>query len=302
MELFTDFCNNKRRKMANLRGGNFEKQVKDAFHRLQAFGKGRYMQNDNLTHSLALANKRETYLKDFKEFLENKNLNGKLNTHMTENTIKEFLELRTSDLSAKSSLDYITGFNSMIKGLEEKNITVPANPSQNDFLSPMRADLKQELKNQDFLKNRSIDNLQQKIELLQEKDYNIGVIAQVQFELGLRVSETFELVSNPNKYIQNETVSKLVGKGNHEYNLKPISEQLHLKIQKIDNLPVYANYLQALKEVGINKSHDLRITYAKNLYEQKISEGLSNKEAMREVSIELNHHRQEITQYYLARA
>ena len=50
------------------------------------------------------------------------------------------------------------------------------------------------------------------------------------------------------------------------------------------------------------KRDDLRITYAKNLYEQKISEGLSNKEAMREVSIELNHHRQEITQYYLARA
>ena len=58
--------------MANLRGGNFGKQVKDAFHRLESFGKGRYMQSDNLTHSLALANKREGYLKDLKNFWKTK--------------------------------------------------------------------------------------------------------------------------------------------------------------------------------------------------------------------------------------
>jgi len=289
--------------MANLRGGNFSKQVKDAFHRLESFRQPRYMQSDNLTHSLALANKRETYLRDFKEFVENKGIEqGKLNSFMTEQNVKEFLSLRTSDLSPKSSLDYVTGFNSLLKGLEQQNITIPSNPSKNDFLQDMRQELKAELKNQDFVKNRSVDNLSQKLELLEAKDYNISVIAQVQSELGLRVSEAFELVKNPEKYIQNETVSKLVGKGNHEYNLKPISEQLTLKIQKIDNLPTYSDYLQALKEIGINRSHDLRISYAKNTYEQKIAEGLSHKEALREVSSELNHHREEITQYYLARA
>jgi hypothetical protein len=289
--------------MANLRGSSFEKQVKDAFHRLQAFGKGRYMQSDNLTHSLALANKREGYLKNFKEFLEIKGIQqGKLNTYMTSEMVKDFLSLRTSDLSPKSSLDYITGFNSLLKGLEEKNITIPANPSKNDFLSPMRQELKAELKNQDFTKNRAVDNLQQKIELLQEKDYNISVIAEIQATLGLRVSEAYELAKNSDKYIQNETVSNLIGKGKHEYNLKPIQEQLVLKIQKIDNLPTYANYLKTLKEVGINKSHDLRITYAKNTYKQKISEGMEHKEALKEVSQELNHHREQITAYYLARA
>jgi len=148
--------------MANLRGGNFGKRVKDAFHRLESFGKGRYMQSDNLTHSLALASKREGYLKDFKEFAESKDLTGKLNSIMTSENIKEFLELHTSDLSPKSSLDYVTGFNSLLKGLEQQNITIPANPSKNDFLSPMRQELKAELKNQDFTKNRAIDNLQQK--------------------------------------------------------------------------------------------------------------------------------------------
>ena len=37
--------------MANLKGGSFEKQIKDAFHRLEAFGVGRVDKNDNLTHS-----------------------------------------------------------------------------------------------------------------------------------------------------------------------------------------------------------------------------------------------------------
>jgi hypothetical protein len=288
--------------MANLRGGNFSKQVKDAFHRLESFGKGRYMQSDNLTHSLALASKREGYLKDFKEFAESKDLTGKLNSFMTSENIKDFLSLRTSDLSPKSSLDYVTGFNSLLKGLEQQNVDIPSNPSKNDFLKEFRQDLKQEIKAQDFTKNRAIDNLQSKLELLQEKNYNVSVIAQIQSELGLRVSEAYELVKNPDKYIKDETVQHLVGKGNHEYNLKPISEQLALKISKIDNLPKYSDYLKTLKEVGINKSHDLRITYAKNTYEQKISEGMEHKEALKEVSQELNHHREQITAYYLARA
>jgi len=289
--------------MANLRGGNFTKQIKDAFHRLESFRQSRYMRDDNLTHSLALASKRETYLRDFKEFVEIKGIQqGKLNTYMTSEMVKDFLSLRTSDLSPKSSLDYVTGFNSLLKGLEQQNVDIPSNPSKNDFLKEFRQDLKQEIKAQDFTKNRAIDNLQSKLELLQEKNYNVSVIAQIQSELGLRVSEAYELVKNPDKYIKDETVQHLVGKGNHEYNLKPISEQLALKISKIDNLPKYSDYLKTLKEVGINKSHDLRITYAKNTYEQKISEGMEHKEALKEVSQELNHHREQITAYYLARA
>lgn len=54
--------------MANLKGGSFEKQIKDAFHRLEAFGVGRVDKNDNLTHSDKLAEKREMYLKDISDY------------------------------------------------------------------------------------------------------------------------------------------------------------------------------------------------------------------------------------------
>ena len=104
--------------MANLRGGTFEKQIKDAFHRTLALGEGRHMKEDNFTHSLALAQKREMYLRDFKEYLKQKGITeGKLNTYMTEQTIRDFLEQRTEHLNPKSALDYTTGFNSLLKGL-----------------------------------------------------------------------------------------------------------------------------------------------------------------------------------------
>ena len=89
--------------MANLRGSTFDKQVKDAFYRVQKLGEGRHLKEDNFTHSLALSEKRQMYLKDFKEFLEQKGIQeGKINTYMTKENVKSFLEARTSDLSAKS--------------------------------------------------------------------------------------------------------------------------------------------------------------------------------------------------------
>ena len=76
--------------MANLKGGNFEKQMKDAFHRLEAFGVGRVGKSDNLTHSDKLAQKREMYLRDITSFFKSKNLNDKLNTLFTKQNLDNF--------------------------------------------------------------------------------------------------------------------------------------------------------------------------------------------------------------------
>ena len=94
----------------------------------------------------------------------------------------------------------------------------------------------------------------------------------------------------------------VVGKGNHEYQPKEISSQLAKEIQKIDNLPHYNTYSKDLKEVGIDRSHDFRVTYAKDLLEQKLEQGKEYREALKEVSQEINHHRAEMTEYYLSRA
>ncbi len=291
--------------MANLRGGTFEKQIKDAFHRTLALGENRHMKDDNFTHSLALAEKRLMYLNDFKEFLEqNGIIDGKLNEYMTEDTIRDFIEERTEDLSPKSALDYTTGFNSLLKGLEQANITIPANPSQNDFLKDFRETFREEMKELEIESGRYIDNLQEKLEALQEIRYESYVIAKLQSETGLRVSEAMEVARNFEKYYNKETgkLEGVIGKGNHEYAPKEISYQLAQEIQKMENIPHYNTYNHDLKEIGINRSHDFRVTYAKDLLEHKLEQGVPYKEALKEVSQEINHHRPEMTEYYLSRA
>ena len=291
--------------MANLRGGNFKKQIKDAFHRTLKFGEGRHMQEDNFTHSIALAEKREMYLRDFREYLEqNEITDGKINQYMDQETIRDFIEQRTIELSPKSALDYTTGFNSLLKGLEQANITIPANPSENDFLKDFREVFREEMKELEVESGRYIDNLEQKLEELKEIRYESYTIAKLQAETGLRVSEAMEVAKNFSQYYnpENSTLEGIIGKGNHMYQPKEISYQLAQQIQKIENIPHYNTYNKDLKEAGINRSHDFRVTYAKNLLEHKLEQEINYKEALKEVSQEINHHRPQMTEYYLARA
>ena len=139
---------------------------------------------------------------------------------------------------------------------------------------------------------------------MQEIRYESYTIAKLQAETGLRVNEAMEVVRNFEKYYnpENNTLEGVIGKGNHEYAPKEISYQLAQEIQKMENIPHYNTYNKDLKEVGINRSHDFRVTYAKNLLEHKLEQGTPYKEALKEVSQEINHHRPEMTEYYLARA
>ena len=290
--------------MANLRGGTFEKQIKDGFFRVLALGKNRHTSDDNFTHSIATAQKREMYLHDFKDFLvENGIDKGKINQYMDENTIKIFLEQRTDELSPKTALDYITGFNSLLKGLEQANVTIPANLKE-DFLKNIRETLREEMKELKFETGRYIDNLDEKLNVIYNQRFESGVTAELQAQTGLRVNEAREVIENFQKYYnpQNNTLENVIGKGNHEYQPKEINPLLAQKIEHISKLPHLNTYYKDLKQVGIDKSHDFRVTYAKNLFETKLSQGVKYKQALKEVSKEINHHRPQMTEYYLARS
>ena len=293
-------------KGANLQGGSFQKQVDNAFYRTLALGESRHMKlNDNKTHSIELAKKREMYLRDFKKFVEKKGVEkGKLNKYMSEEIVKDFLTERTDNLSAKSALDYCTGFNSLLKALEQTKVYIPANPSKNDFLKDYREELRSEMKLLEVETGRYIKDLPQRLETLQTKNYESYVVAHLQETTGLRVSEALEVVKNFSDYYDPNTnsLNGIIGKGNHEYAPKIIDYQLAQEIQKIENVPTYSAYREDLKEVGINRSHDIRLTYAKNLFENKLSQGVNYKQALGEVSKELNHHRAGMTIYYLNRA
>ena len=285
--------------MANLKGGSFEKQIKDAFHRLEAFGVGRVDKNDNLTHSDKLAEKREMYLKDISDYFTSQNLNDKLNTLLTKDNLDKFFNQRLEDLSTKTQENYLRGFSSMLKGLEQQNINIPVHLEDKDFFDDKVKGIKDQAET--IIENRYIDNVKDVIKNLYEDRTISGLIAQTQYELSIRQAEAFELIKNPNKYIENGRVENLIGKGNHSYDSKEISFELEQKLlNNQKQLISKSTYYEDLKKYNIS-SHDFRFTSARDKFEEKMNSGISEKEAKLQISETLNHKRSEITDYYLKR-
>lgn len=285
--------------MANLKGGTFEKQTKDAFHRLEAFGVGRVGKSDNLTHSDKLAEKREMYLRDITSFFKYQNLNNKLNTLFTKQNLNNFFNQRLENLSSKTQENYLRGFSSMLKGLEQQNIYIPLHLEDKDFFNDRVAIIKDEADT--IIENRYIENVDDVIKGLYEDRAISGLIAEIQYNLSIRQSEAFELVKNPYKYLDNGYVVNLVGKGNHRYEDKEISFELEQKLLNNSyDLIDKSTYYNDLREYNIS-SHDFRFTSARDKFENMLKSGISEKEAKLQVSEELNHKREAITDYYLKR-
>ena len=285
--------------MANLKGGNFQKQIKDAFHRLEAFGVGRVGKNDHLTHSDKLAEKRTMYLKDIANYFTSQNLEGKLNTHLTKDNLDKFFNQRLGNLSIKTQENNIRSISSILKGLEEQNIYIPIHYEDKDFFDDRVKTIKDQA--EIIIENRYIDNVENVISNLYQDRAISGLIAQCQYDLSIRQEEAFELVSNPLKYIENGYIENLIGKGNHLYQKKELNFRLEQKLLNIqDELISKTTYYNDLQKYDIS-SHDFRFTSARDKFEEKLNSGISEKEAKLQISSELNHKREAITDYYLKR-
>jgi len=289
--------------MGNLKGSTFEKQIKNALIRLDARGTKRHATGSRLTHSNALAKKREMYLRDFAKFAERKGLEGKLNKLITQENIIEFMNERLSELSPKTALDYTTGFNSMLVGLEQTKVSI--DKSVHNIIQQYTSDYRAEFNatKGEFETGRAINDTNYFLNNLSEIRESSSVIAKLQLQTGLRVNEALEVARNFQDYYnpQTNTLEGITGKGGQEYPVKEISPELAYKLQNISQVPSYSSYYQDLKELQA-KPHDLRVTFAKSYYEELKQNGYSHKEALKLISQELNHHREAITLYYLARA
>ena len=281
--------------MANLKGGNYQKQIKDAFHRLEAFGVGRVGKNDNLTHSDKLAEKRNMYLKDIADYFTSQNFNDKLNTLLTKDNLDKFFNERFETLSIKSQENYIRGISSMLNGLFDQNIYIPLLFEDKDFFDKKVEIIKDQA--EIIIENRYINNVENVISNL----YEDRAITGLQYDLSIRQEEAFELVSNPLKYIENGYIENLVGKGNHIYEPKEISFELEQKLlNNQEELISKSTYYYDLQKYDIS-SHDFRFTSARDKFEEKLQNGISVREAKLQISSELNHKREAITDYYLKR-
>jgi integrase len=284
--------------MANLRGGTLDKQLKDAFHRMESFGVKRHGSSDHQTHSNGLASKREMYLRDFKNFMENTQIDGKLNQAINADNMDKFLEQRMENLSRTSREDYTRGWSSMVQGLQESNVSISLDKN---YFDQKVTEIK-EMPSEDIITGRA-NNVDNVIKELYKARYESGVIAEVQYTIGLRVSEAIELVKNYEKYIENGEVVELIGKGNHKYEPKGISPQLVAKIALVEHVPSQGTYRNDLSEVtdGQHTPHDFRYSYAEREYHSKIEDSVEYHQALREVSEGLNHSRESMTLYYMKR-
>ena len=298
--------------MANLRGGTFEKQVRDAFFRLEKLRNSRHNKDVKGFVSLNRLKQAKTMLNKFSNYLHEKGINtdtGKLNEYMSDKEIlRDFAEkeILRADYTPSTVQEYASLFSKVVENLAYNNVTISQEAIS--YTKELYQEAKETFKSDSYETGRYVDNLQDKLYSLYEKNFSSGVIAEVQATMGLRISEAYEVVRNFNDYYNpnNSTIEGLIGKANHMYEEKEISHDLMQKIEAIHNnnapIPSPSAYREDLKEVGIPKSHDLRITYAKDLYDSLKNQGYTEKEALKAVSQELNHNRLEITQYYLARA
>lgn len=226
--------------MANLKGGNYQKQIKDAFHRLEAFGIGRVGKNDNLTHSHKLAEKRLMFLKDISNYFISQSLNAKLNTLMTKDNLDKFFNQRLEALAPISKINYLRSFSSMLNGMTEQNIYIPLHYEDKDFFDDRVKAIKDQAET--IIENRYIDNVENVISNLYEDRYISGLIAECQYELSIRQAEAFFLIDNPLKYIEDGYIKNLIGKGNHIYEAKPISLELEQKLLNNQEAPIIMIY------------------------------------------------------------
>ena len=289
--------------MANLKGSSFDKQIRNALIRLDARGTKRFNTNSRLTHSNALYQKRTMYLQDFAKFLQEKSLNtGKLNNYFTDEHINNFLNERLQNLNPKTSLDYCSGFNSMLQGLRQTHVDIDrsAKTTLREFVSDYRMEFN-EIKNQ-YETGRAIRDIKTFLTNLEEIRESSSIIADLQLQTGLRVAESLEVAQNFNDYYQplNSEISGIIGKGGQMYQPKIISQELAEKLNSLRSVPSYGTYYKDLKKLEI-KPHNLRVSYAKNHYEELREKGYSYKEALKKTSEQLNHHRESITLYYLSR-
>jgi len=283
--------------LANLKGQTYEKQIRDMNFKLFALGEKKT--GDHLTHSNATLEKRNMYAQDFADFLEANNINGKLNQQLTPENMDLFLQQRLEGLALSTKENYLTGFNSLLKGFNEVNIS---HSIGENFFQQKWEEIKHSTPQQPKEPRgiQSEDIIQQLTEIRQES----GVIASLMLEQGYRINEAMNIVKSPEKYISplgngDYKISGIAGKGGKIYHDKIISRQEFKNISSLQSVPSKATFNRDLKKISPTlRAHDFRYQYARNEFQKEVGR-LGYREALEAVSKALNHNRTEISLYYL---
>ena len=236
--------------MANLKGSSFEKQIRDAKIRLDMRGvKKENYKGQHLSHGTATYYNRITKMNDFVKYLKEKGINdGKLNQHINDQNLQNFLIERTKNIKETSAETYIRDFNGLLKGLKSANISIKAEHDRiaNNLVKPLKK----------IQKDRYISKaeFQQNIQKLPS---HMQPIANLQYRYGFRVEEALSIVRNPEKYIKNNKIMGVRGKGGRIYKQKRISQSMKKDLQKAIKIGK-STYQKAVNKAFKTFNHNFR--------------------------------------------
>lgn len=283
--------------MSNLKGSTFEKQIRDLNFKLFALGEKKT--GDHLTHSNATLEKRNMYAQDFANFLESNNIEGKLNQQLTPENMDLFLQQRLDGLALSTKENYITGFNSLLKGFNEANIS---HNIEENFFKEKWEEIKQSTPKQPKeARGIQSEHIIKELEAIRRES---GVLASLMYQHGYRINEAMNIAKNPERYIfplrnGDYKISGIAGKGGKIYQDKNISRKEFKYISSLQSVPSKATFNRDLKKISPSlRAHDFRYEFARNAFKKEI-EVSGYREALETVSKALNHNRLEISLYYL---
>lgn len=226
------------------------------------------------------------------------NYGNKVVEHITNDTVKEFIDNKWSEVSGGTLNTYISELGKMADNLNQLGV----NTINREAITDYREELKQagnSLRPEHT--NRAYNNPHEIVHNMQDTPF--GLSAQLQVEAGLRADDAI----NSDKWTVNDdnTLTIHGSKNGLDYTTTVLSAETIERVQDaIENgyKCSYEEYRQLIIEAGAdNGSHGLRYNFAQERVEELREHGMSYPEALAQTSLEMGHSREEITLHYLAK-
>lgn len=253
-------------------------------------------------HSISSIQNLRTVSTQYVDFIKEE-YGNRVMEHLNNDTMKQFIDEKLENgLSGASANTYISELGKMADNLNQLGV----NSVSREEITDYRNDLKEQGYNlQSEHLDRSYENAEN---IISSMDGNYALAAELQYELGLRADDAI----NSDKWTINEDNSLHIenSKGGVEYDTKVLNDELLERVKDAieqDYKLNYEDYRETLKDAVEQNgeewhgTHGLRYDFAQERFEELKEQGLNDNEALAEVSLEMGHSREEITEHYLCR-
>lgn len=289
----------------NLKGSTLETQVKNSIIRRLNLGVKKGDLSTGFIHSCARIDSNNNTLFQLANFLEKNGFDKKFNL-VTASWISEFLESKVEDGNSDHTImNHLSVISSTFTALDTMGYSIKI--SSEDF-----NDLRKEFKGAGYKnvhQNRAFKNPEEVIEKLYEMRLSSGLLAELQLTCGYRIHEALQVCPEIIEFKDNELYvieGAIRGKGGFPLQRKKISSEMSKKIgmqfMVLEGWEITADtYNNDIKYVSDSSysSHSFRYNFAQDEYQKNVDKDLDVKEAKRQVSESMGHHRPHITDHYL---